>query len=142
MANRVDDVSLGDRELLWRRILDRPMEWFTEEEDGTLRPSSAAFKDSTNEVSVNVASQTSLDAVMDGYGDQGLVSIPAGLPRSLNHIVAATVERDDPDDPSHRVICPPENLGKKQRMKAAKEMAKQATWVIHPHSCRTPSSDS
>jgi len=136
MANRVDDTSVGDQELLWRRILDRPMEWWTEREDGSIRPSSAAFKDSANEVSVNVASQTTQSAILKDYEPNGLVSIPASLPRSLDHIVAATNEPDDPDDPSHRVICPSEHLGRKGRMKAAKAMAMQASWLVLPQSRR------
>lgn len=136
MAERIDDVSLGDDELLWRRIIDRPNEWFTIADDGTLVASSAAFKDSTNEVSVNVASQTTVKDVLGSYEDQGLVSITVELPRSLGHIVAKTLEPDDPDDPSHRVICPPSAIKNKQRMRDARLMARSSIWIIYPKSLR------
>ncbi len=44
MPPRVDDESIADDELLWRRICDIP-QWIKELEDGEIKPSSAAFLD-------------------------------------------------------------------------------------------------
>lgn len=136
MHNRTDDLTISDQDLLLRRILDQPAIWFKIAEDGSIRPSSAAFKDSyTNEVSVHVQSLTTEEAVLaQGKPGDGLVSIPARVPRSLNHIVAATVEADDPEDPSHRVICAPAELGKGARTRAARVMASEAVWIVFPES--------
>jgi hypothetical protein len=134
MSQRFDDNTIRDEAILWRRILNNPI-WVKKAEDGNVKPSSAAFLDNhTNEVSVNVASLTNQNAVLENYPEMGLVSIEAGLPRSLNHIVAITPE--DLDDPSHRVICPPEEAGSKKRKSAARTMAEMSKWIIYPQDFR------
>jgi len=136
MTVRTDDVSLSDDDVLLRRILDQPSLWFTHVE-GNLVASSAAFKDSLNEVSVNVAFETSVETVMNGRTTDGLVSVTVGIPRSLDHIVAKTSDPGDPEDSSHRVICPPLGLPTKRRMAAARRMARASKWIIFPLSERT-----
>lgn len=132
MPTRTDDTTVADDELLLRRICDVP-QWISEK-NGSLRPSSAAFIDNhTNEVSVNVASLTTHAQTLNGYPDFGLVSIAAGVPRSLNHIVAATPEVQDP---AHRVICSASKLTKGNRKAAARIMAEQAVWLLFPESHR------
>lgn len=133
MPLRVSDESIADDELLWRRICDVP-QWIKELEDGEIKPSSAAFLDNyTNEVSVNVASLTTQEDVMREHSDMGLVSIKAGLPRSLQHIVAATPEIEDI---SHRVICPPPEVKGNKRKSLARKMAEESKWILHPKSYR------
>lgn len=139
MPERTDDEDLGNDEILLRRVLDRPNEWFTQADDGTVITSSAAFKDSTLEVSVNVASQTNQTKILGEFSNDGLVSLLAGVPRSLDHIVSKTLEPNDPDDPSHRVICPPPERGKKHRLRDAKTMAISSTFLILPKSVRKES---
>lgn len=131
-ASRVDDETLPDYEILWRRINSNP-EWTHKETDGSIRPSSVAFLDNrTKEVSVNVASMTTKEEVLGPYPDQGLVSITAGMPREHGFIVAQTPEVADP---SHRVICAPPEFEKK-RKKVARQLAKAATWLVFPESYR------
>lgn len=133
MPPRVDDDSIADEELLLRRICDIP-QWIKPAEDGEIKPSSAAFLDNhTNEVSVNVASLTTQEEVMKNYPNMGLVSIEAGVPRSIEHIVAPTPEVDDP---SHRVICPPPETSKSRRKTLAKIMAENSKWILHPRTYR------
>jgi hypothetical protein len=133
MPPRFDDESIVDSEILWRRIVNTPI-WAQKLEDGTIRLSSAAFLDGyTNEVSVNVASLTTQEEVMEKYSDMGLVSIEAGVPRSVGHIVAATPEIEDP---THRVICPPPGISKGKRKSLAKEVAEKAKWILYPESYR------
>lgn len=141
MPQRIDDSDLGDDEVLWRRILDQPMLWFTKTDDGTLVASSAAFKDALNEVSVNVASQTTLADVLNDNDHHGVVSLEVKIPRELGQIVAKTLELDDPTDPSHRVICPPEGRSRKHRLRDAKAMALAARWEVFPASERAGFAD-
>jgi hypothetical protein len=120
MPTRVDDPTIGDEEVLWRRI--RP-EWVQREPDGTSRPGSFAFMDRTPsaELSVHIASLTDQDCVLQGYPQDNLAAIKAGHPRSLGY---AIVRDPTPEDPSHALICPSPNKGN------ARKIAKQASWVV------------
>ena len=132
---RSDDPNLANDAVLLRRVLDKPAEWFTHV-DGVLRVSSAAFRDSINEVSVNVASETTIEDVLKGNEDNGVVSITTGVPRELKHIVSKTLDPGDPEDPSHRVICPLPEVTSSQIRKMAKSMAIAASWMMLPQSER------
>lgn len=132
---RFDDADLAGDALLLRRVLDKPVEWFRVV-DGVLQVSSAAFRDSLDELSVNVEAETTHEAVLENRPDDGLVSIITQLPRDLDHIVAKTLEADDPEDPSHRVICPNAHLSGNQVKKAAKTMSRAAVWITAPGSQR------
>ena len=120
MPTHVDDPTIGDDEVLWRRI--RP-EWVQREQDGTIRPASVAFIDRTpsREVSVHIASLTDQDRVLQAYPEDSLVAIKAGHPRSLGY---AIVRDPTPEDPSHALICPSPNKGD------ARKIAKQYNWVL------------
>jgi hypothetical protein len=131
---RTDDLEIADNDLLLRRILDKP-EWYYIE-DGEPKVSSAAFRDRNNEVSVNVAALTTHEQALQGRPLDGLASIQASTPRGLQHIISRTLEDDDPDDPSHRVICPPSGISKGKIKEAARLMAKGTTWILKPTSIR------
>lgn len=134
MPPRTDDFSLSNDELLYRRIWDKP-DWINLKAlaNGELKPSAVAFLDAQNEVSVQVASMTTPEDVLDGFSEFGLVSIKAGVPRELDHIVAITPEEPDP---SHRAICPPADYTKGKRKEAARRMADKINWVVLPASRR------
>lgn len=135
MLPRTDDTDLDDDELLYRRIWDKP-DWINAKAvaDGTLKPSAVAFLDRHNEVSVSVASMTTVEKVLEGFPAFGLVSIKVGVPRSLDHIVAITPEEEDP---AHRVICPSPDYSKGKRKEAARRMADAVNWIVPPSSYRT-----
>jgi hypothetical protein len=133
MLPRIDDETIRDEDLLWRRIPNKP-DFIKKLEDGKIKPSSAAFRDgNTNEVSVHLASLANQDVISEQFPEVGLVSITAGLPRSLGHIVAATPEVDDV---SHRVICPPSDISKTKRKTLARKIAEEAEWLFYPESHR------
>jgi hypothetical protein len=117
---RIDDETLGDERILWRRILRH---WIINDE-GRDRPQSIAFVDRrTFEISVFVADMTDEDSLMSKYPGESLAAIPAGLPRSLGGIVARTPENPDP---AHRVIVYPTQGAMR---KASKILAEHAEWV-------------
>jgi hypothetical protein len=126
MPQRVDDPTIGDDEVLWRRIYP---EWIQQESDGTARPKSFSFIDRrSHELSVHIASvMVDPNLALQGRPDDSLAAIRAGHPRSLGY---ALVSDPKPDDPSHALICPSPNQGD------ARKIAKQATWVVlrKPHS--------
>jgi len=122
MPERLDDPTVADHEVLWRRILP---EWIHRSPDGTCRPASMAFLDGlTGEVSVHRAGLTTIERALQDHPNHSLASIQASLPRSLGLVVAA-----DPtnEDPSHALICSYEPTS--QRKRSAREMAKAASWV-------------
>ena len=132
MPQRADDLSVSSSELLWRRIPNQPS-WVKVEPNGKARPSSAAFLDGlTGEVSVHRARLTTIDDALDGKLDFGLVEIEAAVPRQLGHTVVA----DPTDDPSHALICPPENKPLSHRKRDAKIMAEQCQWLVYPKDYR------
>jgi len=136
MLERTDDLDLSDDESLLRRVLDKPAEWFTIDDQGNVQVSSAAFKDGARELSVNVESQTTQEDVLAGHESDGLVSFLARTPRELGHIISKTLRDDDPPEPSHRVVCPLIDVGKKQYVRDAKAIADAAAWIVLPGSAR------
>lgn len=127
MQPRVDDPSIRDEEVLWRRVLP---EWTTMK-GGTFRPTSQTFKDRRSyELSVHIASLTTIDKVLAAYPGQGIVAITAGDVRSLGSyaIVRDPIINDPdlPDDPSHALICPSPTGS------AASSLARLAVWVREP----------
>ncbi|HZW29580.1 MAG TPA: hypothetical protein VFF52_02680 [Isosphaeraceae bacterium] len=117
---RIDDETLGDERILWRRILPHGII----NDEGRYRPQSIAFVDRrTFEISVFVADMADEDSLMSKYPGESLAAIPARLPRSLGGIVARTPENPDA---AHRVIVYPTPSAMK---KASKILAENAQWV-------------
>jgi len=133
MPQRIDDPSIKDEDLLWRRILNVP-QWVTQNPAGGYRVSSAVFIDDyTGEVSVHQAKLTTQERALRGRADDGLVEIEAGFPRALGQIVASDPTKDDP---SHALICPPPGQSKGQRKANARKMAEAARWLLKPKDIR------
>jgi len=120
MPQRVDDPTIGNDEILWRRIVP---DWLCRETDGTVRPAKVAFIDRlSGEVSVHIASiMQDSSLALQGRPQDSLVAIRAGLPRSLG---LAIVRDPKTEDPSHALICPSPTPGK------ARQIAKQSTWIV------------
>lgn len=130
MAERVDDPTISNDDLLWRRIVNQP-EWISHNADGSWRVSSAAFLDRyTGEVSVHLARLTQQEQALAGRPDDGLVELVAGLPRALGLIVVY----DPQDDLSHSLICPRPGsaIGKGE----ARKLAAAARWLLKPKDIR------
>lgn len=127
MTQRVDDPTISNDDLLWRRIVNQP-DWVKRNPDGSWRVSSAAFIDRyTGEVSVHLARLTTQEKALANRPDEGLAEISAGLPRSVDLIVVY-----DPtiDDSSHSLICP--TKGGTISKSRARTLAEAARWLIKP----------
>lgn len=123
-----DDASIEDDDALWRRI--PPVHQIPDENQGGMRPSSAAFEDhpSGTPMSIHVAK----DAVSLGYGPtdalQGhsgfaLVAFTAGTARDAGQGVA---REPLPGEIAHGVVFGKKTRGVKRRLSRGSE------WVIAP----------
>lgn len=121
MSDDIDDLTINDEDMLWRRIKNDP-NWVTEE-DGGWRVSSVAFIDRhTGKVSVHLAKRTSQQAALKGLPDEGLVEIPARLPI---HLEINVIYEPTDADKSHCVMYPI-TKGK------ARQLALAAEWLVKP----------
>jgi hypothetical protein len=112
-AAKADDPTVGDYEVLWRRIHPN---WISLQE-GKEEISSAAFKD--EEMSVHIASLTTPTAILARYPTHRLAAFTAGQARSEGYIV---VGNPTPDDPSHALVLPREKLSRSGLVRLAKRL--------------------
>jgi hypothetical protein len=135
--NPTDDLTVGDEEILWRRILPRDgpqADWY-KRENGEWRPTSVAFLDnrsSTHSLSAYVASETDLNQLCRDYPHDNIAGFPSSIPRQYHH----TIQRvpDGGYDSHVEITPPPETWGMEKRQRnrrksAAKAMALAAQWV-------------
>lgn len=128
----LDDSTLGDASVLWRRI--HPSWAVSDENRGGIRVSSAAFDNSRDGSATSVliaeivaASGHGPEDVLRGLDGYGLASLTAGAARVCGQAVA----RDPlPDEPAHGLIAGSKTKGVKKRLAAA------AVWVVLPPSAR------
>jgi hypothetical protein len=118
-----DDPTIADSEMLWRRVVPSP-DWIVLEGD-TYRVSSLAFFSSDGEISVHLASLTSVSSILSRYPRYSVARIEARHFRACGH----TISRDPtPEDPSHlRVLAPP-GRGVKDLRRDARTIAAKADW--------------
>src|SRR5262249_32317971 len=95
---------------------------------GTLRPSSANFRDRNDELSVFLATETSLEKVLAGHEGFGVVAFTAGEARGL--VNGAVLCRDPDPDPAHVLVCA--KVSRAQAANLAKLCANR--WVVQPGS--------
>jgi hypothetical protein len=118
----VDDLTIGDDVLLWRRIA--PEHVGVDQGTGQERASDSAFR--TEQMSVHIASQTNRDAVLKEYPKDKLMEFSAGEARREGFIIV----RDPlPEDPSHALVLRGDNPGQRPTKSQAKKLANCARWV-------------
>lgn len=123
-----DDLAIGDEVGLLRRIPKWHFVW--DGNDGSIRPSSAAFEDDRDGAPMSVyrtdiitAEDDSVDRVMKGHAGFALVSITAGSVRRK----AQTVHPEPlPEEASHAVVCGPKKKGTRRWF------VRHCRWVIRP----------
>lgn len=127
-AGWVDDLSISDGEVLWRRV--PPQQAVKDHRTGRWRPSSAVFRPSDREMSVNMASLTTESAALAANPEDGLVAFTAGRARALDCII---VRQPEPDNPAHAIVV---KKGSDTRLTKgdARILAEEAEWVKLPPS--------
>ena len=120
-----DNREVDSGEILWRRLVD---EWIiTNREDGTVKIISAAFIDRIDgNISVHIASLTSIEEVRRAYPHSRIAALEARVAQECGF----TVVRDpQPDDPSHAILRPPPGRSKKTKISDGRHMAAGAHLV-------------
>jgi hypothetical protein len=133
MPNRVDDGTVADDEILWRRLLPS---WVEADEAGRTRTRSLAFLDRrSGDISVHRASMTTEEFVLRNHPNHGIAALTAKAARDCGCGVAADPMQDEPDtddDPSHTLIVPPQGLGSSRTKSLAKDLARASTVIREP----------
>lgn len=123
MPDPLDDVTIGDDERLLHRI--RPNDIVVDPETNQFRPSSGVFRSKSNIISVDIASLTTPERVLENYPTCRLVEIEVGTVRSLG----CRVVRDPlPDNPSHALVYGSGTDGRMTKSQA-REVVNQCRWV-------------
>jgi hypothetical protein len=118
-----DDPSIKDEDNLWRRF---PPRYVVGDGKGGLRPTSQAFHHGDGgEISVNVEGVAELDSITARYPQESVAAVKARIPREKRYTVLYV---EDPGNPGHAEIWPPERLTEGKR-KCAEHMAKNAVIV-------------
>lgn len=132
MPDRRDDGSVGDDEILWRRLLP---DWVEPDGSGQTRTRSIAFLDrKSGEISVHRSHLTTESFVLRDHPTHGIAALPAHIPRSNGYTVAADPvqgEEGEDDDPSHVVLVPPSDAGS-NRIKTLARVLARASTVTRP----------
>ena len=124
---REDDTSISGGVRLWRRIPNWPNHSKYDETLKKLRPSSSNFRDDKfNELSVNIADETTIEKILVGYPGFGIAEFTAGLVREMLGATVVICRDPGPDNPGHALIC-----GKVSRPQSEK-LAKKCHWVKEP----------
>ena len=120
--DRQDDPTLGGDLLLLRRIPPWA-DQVTWGEDGTPTPSSMNFKDKADELSVNIAQETTVEAVLSGHDGFGLSQFTARHVREACGSKVILCRCTEEPEEGHVLICGKVSGG------AAKRLQKCAKWV-------------
>lgn len=118
---RRDDESVPDDESVWRRIA--PQDLVRDQETGLYRPSSGSLR--TSEMSVAIASLTSVESALVDYPGFSLAEIKVAFLRSIGCIVVR--DPDPPDNPAHALVYGKSANGSLTKSQA-KRLAEAATW--------------
>ena len=114
------EPELGDDTVLWRRVHPD----LVKRSGSDARPMSGVFLDPDDEMSLHRRSETDLETVRAAYPGFGVVEVTAGQLRSVANLDVVIDELED--DPSHALA-----RGKVTRGQA-KQLAREATWVVEP----------
>lgn len=79
MPERQDDQSIGNNEHLWRRV--HPIQITFDNDTGEPRVSSGVFSTGDG-LSVSIASETTIEALLRNYPEHSVVEFEAGVARS------------------------------------------------------------
>lgn len=118
--NSTQDVQqVEDDEVLFRRLTVK--HWIQEKDDGTFRPSSAVYRSTSSDISVDIASKTTPKKSIKGAF--ALIELIAKIPKKFGYPV---VEKPIEENPAHALI-----KGKITKSHA-KKLAVASSWAILP----------
>lgn len=124
-SEHADDATIEDGNLLWRRVPDSPSFLTFDRSLGHHRVASSAFDDDRDDdpMSVFVARATSLEIVLHGHEEFGVVAFSAGFARSQGQAIYFS-----PDDgpQGHAKDAGPKTGG------VRRAFARVARWVRRP----------
>lgn len=123
MAEPPDDLSVRDDERLLHRIC--PSDVFVNPDTGHTRPTSAAFRSTSNITSVAIASMVNGQELLKDYPDWKLVEIDVGTLRSLG---CRIVRDPQPGYESHALVYGSAPNGRMTKSQA-REIAERCRWV-------------
>ncbi len=130
-SDRGDDETVGDAELLLRRLLP---DWIERDGAGGVRPKSLAFIDRrSGQLSVHRQELTTKDFVLRHHPTHGIAAFPAGGARAEGFEVIADPIANDPsteDDPSHALVVPPSGMNPSRVKTAARKLALRADTLV------------
>jgi len=120
---RIDAPDISDDTVLWRAIYKG---WVEKNSDGSETIQSWAFRHPTDEISANIARETTLERFYEKFNpsEYRIAEVTAGAARASANIVCR-----DPEvgDPSHVLICPPPGKPKNKKIADARKLAAKAT---------------
>lgn len=121
----VDDPTIGDDAVLWRRINSADV--VVDPATGAVRASTGAYL--TAEMSVHIASETTVETVLANYPGFRLTAFTAGDARSAGCIVVR-----DPlaEDASHAIVCRSDDHTRRLSKAQAKAIRNADHWVVGP----------
>lgn len=122
-----DIQQVADDEVLFRRLTVSNQ--YKKKDDGSYRPSSALYKSSLGDISVDIASKTT--PIKSIKGAKALVGLVAKVPKDLGHPV---VEDPVEEDLEHGIEANPAHalITGKVNGKRARTLAGASSWVIQP----------
>lgn len=119
----VDDPDIEDETVLWRRISPKHLRPGPLTYDLTQR-SDSSFR--TGEISVHIASLTSLEAVKEKYPTHRVAAITAGAIRRIGCIV---IKDPTEEDISHALVLRGDDPGARITNAQAREINNAAKWA-------------
>jgi hypothetical protein len=123
VPGQVDDPTIGNDEILWRRVSPDKLLSIT---GSDVPPPSNAFRSNAVEISVNRANLSSVEATLRDYPDNSLVAVTAGAVRAAGCLVVSAPKIDNL---AHALI-----IGKRPDGRLTKgdckNIANSASWVV------------
>ena len=121
----IDDPTISDGDMLWRRVPDWPGFIVEDKTAGHYRVASSAFDDDADgaPMSVVLAAHAILELVLKGHEEFGVVAFTAGFARRQGQIVVRAPEEGQP---AHAVV-----VGRKTHG-VRRAFARVARWIQRP----------
>lgn len=124
-SSYVDDRSISDRDVLWRRVPDWPSFIVEDKTTGYYRVASSAFDEDAddNPMSVVLAAEATLQSVLKNHESFGVVAFTAGFARQRGQII---VRAPADDQPAHALVVGRKTSG------VRRAFARVARWIHRP----------